>query len=79
MMRNYNMPRQPESQCGCGQDSSYDMISNRTMPGNFVVAMAYVPWQDFTEMYEPDRALQAGTIFPELDLPFWAGKAGVRR
>ncbi|UMZ01938.1 spore coat associated protein CotJA [Roseburia rectibacter] len=38
--------------------------------------MAYVPWQQFSSVYEPDRALSAGTIFPELDKPFLAAKGG---
>lgn len=42
------------------------------------VAMAYVPWQYFQTIYEPDKALQAGTIFPELNKPF-LGKGGMMR
>lgn len=42
------------------------------------VAMAYVPWQYFREVYEPDKALQYGTIFPELNKPFY-GKGGCPR
>ena len=38
------------------------------------LAMAYVPWQRFRDTYEMCRALQAGTIFPELDLPFLIGR-----
>ncbi len=34
------------------------------------VAMAYVPWQHFSTIYEPDKALMVGTIFPELNRPF---------
>lgn len=34
------------------------------------LAMATVPWQQFTNSYEPDKALRVGTIFPELDKPF---------
>jgi hypothetical protein len=37
------------------------------------VAMAYVPWQSFREVYEPEAAFQAGTIFSDLDLPFLGG------
>jgi hypothetical protein len=37
--------------------------------------MAYVPWQQFTSTYEPQKALMVGTIFPELDKPF-TGKSG---
>ena len=38
----------------------------RTMP----VGMAYVPWQCFDTVYEVDKALEIGTIFPELNKPF---------
>ncbi|MBR3811476.1 MAG: spore coat associated protein CotJA [Agathobacter sp.] len=41
------------------------------------LAMGYVPWQSFECTYEPAQALQAGTIFPELDKPFY-GRRGVR-
>ena len=35
------------------------------------LAMAYVPWQHFTQMYENlEKGYRAGTIFPELDKPF---------
>ena len=38
---------------------------------NQTIAMAYVPWQHFTKMYENlEKGYQAGTIFPELDKPF---------
>ena len=40
------------------------------------LAMAYVPWQSFRETYEPEDALRAGTVFPELDLPFLGGGRG---
>lgn len=36
----------------------------------FPVAMAYVPWQTWGEIYELPEALRAGTIFPELNLEF---------
>ena len=34
------------------------------------LAMAYVPMQRLTELYEPLTALCAGTLFAELDKPF---------
>lgn len=77
MMRNYNMPRQPETPCGCGRDVSYNRSNNKS--NDFVVAMAYVPWQYFTNVYDNEKALQAGTIFPELDLPFLGGRGKMRR
>ena len=38
-------------------------------------AMAYVPWQQWQNIYEPCRALERGTIFEDLDKPF-LGKGG---
>lgn len=43
---------------------------DNTYLGRLPLAMAYVPFQQFGNIYEPYRALQRGTIFPELDLPF---------
>lgn len=34
------------------------------------VAMGYVPWQNLGTIYEPDKALREGTMFPELNKPF---------
>ena len=39
---------------------------------NMPLAMAYVPWQKFENLYDPDTALARGTVFPALDLPFCA-------
>ena len=41
---------------------------------DFPIAMAYVPWQQWSNTYDLDRALPAGTIFPELDFPFLMGR-----
>ncbi len=45
---------------------------------NYALAMAYVPWQKFGELYEPEKSLEVGTMFKELEKPFW-GKRGVMR
>lgn len=38
---------------------------------HFPLAMAYVPWQHITSIYEDlEEAFKTGTIFPELDKPF---------
>lgn len=42
------------------------------------LAIAYVPWQHWNQTYELKKALQVGTIFPELDKPF-LGKRGACR
>ena len=41
-----------------------------------VVAMAYVPWQNFHKVYEQEKALMVGTIFPELNKPFLGRRIG---
>ncbi|MFI3211774.1 MAG: spore coat associated protein CotJA [Eubacteriales bacterium] len=44
----------------------------------YPVAMAYVPWQNLTEVYQNlQEAFNAGTIFPELNKPF-TGRRCVR-
>lgn len=43
-------------------------------PQNISLAMAYVPMQRFEKIYDDDRALERGTIFEALDLPFKGGK-----
>ena len=43
-----------------------------------VLAMAYVPMQKLTTVYEPDSALNAGTLFPDLNKPF-LGRKGCGR
>lgn len=49
--------------------------SNSCYRDEMALAMAYVPWQNFKNTYELDKAIAAGTIFPELDKPF-LGKRG---
>jgi len=34
------------------------------------LAMAYVPWQQWRDIYKADMALVKGTLFAELDLQF---------
>lgn len=42
-------------------------------PANTPLAMAYVPFQQWGEIYDDEKALSQGTLFPELDLPFKGG------
>lgn len=71
-MRNYTMPQTAERGCGRRPETSFPR-------DEYVLAMAYVPWQYFTNVYEPDKALEIGTIFPELDKPFLVGGRGCRK
>ena len=54
----------------CGNSQRDEL---RGMP----LAMGYVPWQNFGCTYEPMEGLRAGTIFPELEKPFY-GRRGMR-
>lgn len=47
-----------------------------TSARDMVLAMAYVPWQSFGNIFEPDKALCMGTVFPELVKPFTDCKGG---
>lgn len=54
---------------------NYDSCNQATCPvDTMMVAMAYVPWQQWGEIKEYDRALQCGTIFEDLYKP-WIGRA----
>lgn len=44
---------------------------------NVPLGMAYVPWQIWDDVYDLNKGLHAGTIFPCLDKPFigrWPSK-----
>lgn len=43
------------------------------LPKDPVLAMAYVPFQKFENLYAPEQALDAGTLFCGLDKPFLGG------
>lgn len=47
--------------------------STSRFPAETPLAMAYVPFQQWGEIYDEDKALCQGTLFPELDLPFKGG------
>lgn len=55
--------------CGCWrEDPLYGMP----------IAMAYVPWQTWRDIYDTCKGFQTGTIFAELDKPF-VGRGGWKR
>ena len=59
-------PARSEAACpACGSTrNTYDELSD--MP----LAMAYVPWQEWKNIYEAEKGFKRGTIFEELDKPF---------
>lgn len=71
-----SMPAQSSPDCCQKMDGCPDTHDH--FPADMPIAMAYVPWQKWQEIYEPCRALESGTIFKELDKPF-LGKGGMRR
>ena len=52
-----------------GRASGFDAMYLGSLP----LASAYIPYQQWKTTYSLDTALQRGTIFPELDLPFEGG------
>ncbi len=62
--------------CPCRMDGCLD--TNDFFPSDIPLAMAYVKWQAWQDIYEPCKALERGTLFQELDKPF-LGKGGCRR
>ena len=56
-----------------------EMPTESSFPAKVSLAMAYVPYQRFEKLYDEDKALSRGTLFEELDLPFYGGKRGNMR
>lgn len=57
----------PENE-GCGTDVGGWGLKSHPL------AMVYSPLQDFHQLYTPEVALERGTLFSELDLPFEGDK-----
>lgn len=53
-----------ETACPVCREDRYDELSD--MP----LAMAYIPWQAWGNLYEAEKGFHRGTIFEELDKPF---------
>ena len=60
-------------QCSCeiaGRGCGSATKRNTWGIANYPPAMVYSPMQEWRELYDLDTALNRGTIFKELDLPF---------
>lgn len=44
---------------------------------NYPLASVYSPIQHWRNLYDPDKALERGTLFGELDLPFVCGEIDI--
>ena len=49
---------------------SNDTQNRSALPKDASLTMAYIPLQKKLEAYSSDKALNNGTLFPELDKPF---------
>ena len=77
MSRNQMNARNMNCNCEVNEPCDDDCNRRRDILQGVPLAMGYVPWQNFECTYEPAQALLAGTIFPELDKPFY-GRRGMR-
>lgn len=50
-------------------------MNQSCVSGELSLAMSYVPWQRWGDMYDECAALERGTAFPALFMPFMAGRA----
>ena len=52
---------------------SHEGCHIRPFPDQTPVGMAYVPYQQWGDLYTADEGFPRGTLFPELDFPFKGG------
>ncbi|PHV69633.1 hypothetical protein CS063_14830 [Sporanaerobium hydrogeniformans] len=70
----YNRPTPNENMGMNIMPSSYSNNYANEEIQELPIAMAYVPWQQWKDLYEPKEAFKRGTLFKQLDLPFYGGK-----
>lgn len=51
-------------------NSRKDTRETIVFPNDMPLAMAYVPWQTWQNIYDAEKGFCNGTIFQELNLPF---------
>lgn len=72
--------------CGCAKNQmkrnisplSADMQNKGCKKDDKSLAMVYSPYQEWGNIYGPEKALCAGTLFSELDKPFAGYKTSGR-
>ena len=67
-------PRQMMNGMECQEEKKMVFEFSECMPP----AMSYTPFQIMSNIYQPQKGLVRGTIFPELDKPWLAGGACAR-
>ena len=73
-------PRRTADSCGCDHHNHHHPVgtagcnaSRYDQLSGMALAMSYVPWQTFCQLYDLEDAICHGTIFKELDLNFMRG------
>ncbi|HBR31994.1 MAG TPA: hypothetical protein DD733_07915 [Clostridiales bacterium] len=51
-----------------------NLLEEHSFPSRISLAMAYVPYQPFNNLYDNETGFSRGTIFKALDLPFLGEK-----
>ena len=67
--------KEPEHDCACQKPEPADpgcKPSKKDPISMMPLAMAYVPWQDYKDVYSEEEGWCKGTIFAQLDLDFMA-------
>lgn len=68
------MNEQPRASCEmCNRTQLQFKRSSSAFPDDCAIAMAYVPVQMDTTVYDEEQALCRGTLFTALDKPFKRG------
>jgi hypothetical protein len=69
--------------CRCGEGDALPTAAvTVAAPGASAMpslAMVYAKLQSFEGVYSHEEALSRGTLFEELDLPFYGGKRGISK
>lgn len=58
--------------CGCGTGGTVGE-GTKSILCSCALGIATVPCQQWNGTYDTEKALKRGTVFPELDLPFFLG------
>lgn len=74
--------RHNQGNCGCSEDTLEERLSENDGCGcenynaefDYSLAMVYPPMQQWQNLYCEEEGLSAGTIFRELDKPFYGAK-----
>ncbi|MBO4278122.1 MAG: spore coat associated protein CotJA [Clostridia bacterium] len=59
-----------------GENGAAGAEEETAFPQKVSLAMGYVPYQRFENLYDESKALTRGTLFACLDLPFYGGGRG---